>query len=147
MVKEASCPADKVDAEIIALPFFEDERPLRGASGLVDWRMNGALSRLILQGAVSGLEGESLLMSTDGRISAPRLLLFGLGDSKSFDGKRFQTLLSQFVKTVARLKFTRLAIAIPGSSLFSMGKALDAVKKEFEKAGMPQDAEVIIIST
>lgn len=145
MVKEASCPGDKVDADIVALPFFEDERPLRGASGLVDWRMNGALSRLILQGAVSGLEGESLLMSTDGRISAPRLLLFGLGNSKNFDGKRFQGLLSQFVKTVAGLKFTRLAIAIPGSSLFSMGKALDAVKKEFEKAGMPGDTEVIII--
>ncbi|MDO8446052.1 MAG: M17 family peptidase N-terminal domain-containing protein [Deltaproteobacteria bacterium] len=145
MVKEASCLADKVDAEILALPFFEDERPLRGASGLVDWRMNGALSRLILQGAVSGLEGESLLMSTDGRISAPRLLLFGLGDSKIFDGKRFQGLLSQFVKTVARLKFTRLAIAIPGSSLFSMGKVGDVVKKEFEKAGMPDDTEIIII--
>lgn len=145
MVREASCPADKVDAEIIALPFFEDERPLRGASGLVDWRMNGALSRLILQGAVSGVERESLLMSTDGRISAPRLLLFGLGDSKVFDGKRFQGLLSQFVKTVVKLKLTRLAIVVPGSSMFSMGKALDSVKAEFEKAASPS-TEVIIIN-
>jgi len=145
IVIEASSTVDKVDADIVALPFFEDERPLRGASGLVDWRMNGALSRLILQGAVSGLEGESFLMSTDGRISAPRLLLFGLGNSNIFDAKRFQTLLSQFVKTVARLKFTRLAIAIPGSSLFSMKNVGDVVKKEFEKAGMPDDTEVIII--
>lgn len=147
IIKGSSSPADKVDAEILVLSFFEDERPLRGASGLVDWRMNGALSRQIMDGTASGREGESLLMSTDGRISAPRLLLFGLGDSKAFDGRSFQGLLSQFVRTIAGLKLTRLAVTIPGSSLFSLEKVADAVKKEFEKAGMPPDAEVLIINS
>ena len=145
IVQNSSLPVDKIEADVVALTFFEDERPLRGVAGLADWRMNGALSRLILNETLSGKEGESLLMSTDGLILSPRLLLFGLGESKSFDGKRFQGLLSTFVGSIAKLKFRRFAITIPGSSLFSTEKAVDSVKKEIEKAGMPDDTEVIII--
>jgi hypothetical protein len=144
--RDSAVPIDKIDADVIALSFFEDERPLRGGAGLVDWRMNGELSRQILDGTIGGREGESLLMSTDGRMAAPRLLLFGLGDSSLFEPGRFQGLLSQFVRTIAGLKLTRPALTIPGSSLFSMGKVADAVKKEFEKADMPQGTEVIIIN-
>lgn len=45
---------DELKSEAIALAFFEDERPLRGAMGLLDWRLCGALSRLILRGRASG---------------------------------------------------------------------------------------------
>ena len=145
IVQNSSLPVDKIEADVIALTFFEDERPLRGVAGMADWRMNGALSRLIMKETLCGREGESLLISTDGRLLSPRLMLFGLGDSKSFDGKRFQGLLSTFVGTVAKLKFSRVAVTIPGSSLFSTEKAADSVKKEIEKAGMPDDTEVIII--
>ncbi|MBF8250787.1 MAG: cytosol aminopeptidase [Deltaproteobacteria bacterium] len=145
IVQNSSVPVNKIEADVVALTFFEDERPLRGVAGQADWRMNGALSRLVMNETLCGREGESLLISTDGRLLSPRLLLFGLGDSKFFDGKRFQVLLSIFVGTVAKLKFSRLAITIPGSSLFSTEKAVDSVKKELEKAGMPDDTEVIII--
>ena len=145
IVQNSSLPVDKIEADVVALTFFEDERPLRGVAGLADWRMNGALSRLIMNETLCGREGESLLMSTDGRILSPRLLLFGLGETKAFDGKRFQGLLSTFVGSIAKLKFRRFAITIPGSSLFSTEKAVDSVKKEIEKAGMPDDTEVIII--
>lgn len=144
-VQNSTVPVDKVDVEVVALTFFEDERPLRGVAGLADWRMNGALSRLILNETVSGKEGESLLVSTDDRILSPRLLLYGLGNSELFDGKKFQEILATFIGTLKKLKLSRLAITIPGSSLFSTPKAVDAVKKEFEKAGMPDDTEVIII--
>lgn len=146
IVSEASSPIVAIDAEILALSFFEDERPLRRAAGMVDWRMNGALSRLILEGKLSGLKGESMLMSTDGRIAAERLLLFGLGESRDFNPEKYQELLQQFIKTVTKLKFRKVAVAIPGSSMFSMEKVTSGVKKEFENAGMPANAEVIIIN-
>jgi len=145
-IRDAVSPVDKIDADVVALAFFEDERPLRSVAGLADWRMNGALSRLLMEGEVSGKEGESLLISTDGRMAAPRLLLFGLGDSSLFDAERFKGLLSLFASTVSKLRFVRTAITIPGSSMFSMKNVGDAVKKEFERAKMPPDAEVIVIS-
>lgn len=145
LILEGSVPVDKVLADVIVLPFFEDERPLRGIAGLADWRMSGALSRLILNETIVGREGDSLLMTTDGRMSTSRLMLYGLGSSERFDGKRFQGILSTFVGTLERLRLSRLAITIPGSSMFSMKKVKDAVISEFENAGLPKDSEVIIL--
>src|SRR4030067_3529340 len=125
IVQNSSLPVDNIEADVIALTFFEDERPLRGVAGLADWRMNGALSRLIMNETLCGREGESLLMSTDGRILSPRVLLFGLGETKAFDGKRVQGLLSTFGGSIAKLKFRSFALTIPGSSLFSTEKAAD----------------------
>lgn len=144
IVKESSSPVE-IDADILALTLFEDERPLRGHAGMVDWRMNGELSRMIVNGSVSGREGEPLLMSTDNRIPSPRILLFGLGDSKLFEPKRFQGLLTAFVRTLSKLNLSRLAVTIPGSSLFSVENMAGAVKAEFSKAGLSDDAEIIII--
>ena len=41
---------DELRCEALALPFFSDERPLRGALGLVDWRLCGMVSSLIIEG-------------------------------------------------------------------------------------------------
>jgi hypothetical protein len=40
--------------ETLVLPFFADERPLRGAAGLCDWRLCGRLSRLLQSSSVAG---------------------------------------------------------------------------------------------
>src|SRR5438874_9265009 len=47
--------------EALVLPFFSDERPLRGAAGLCDWRLCGRLSRLLASGRVQGQWGETTL--------------------------------------------------------------------------------------
>ncbi|MDH3842567.1 MAG: hypothetical protein OES69_01410, partial [Myxococcales bacterium] len=49
---------DELQTELILLPFFEDERPLRGAAGLIDWRLCGALSRRLAGGDLRGSFGE-----------------------------------------------------------------------------------------
>jgi hypothetical protein len=43
--------------ETLVLPFFSDERPLRGAAGLCDWRLCGRLSRMLQAGRVAGQLG------------------------------------------------------------------------------------------
>lgn len=144
IVKETLSSAD-IDADIIALTFFEDERPLRGHAGKLDWRMNGAISRLILDGTATGKEGETIVISTDNRIRSPWLLLFGLGESRFFEPGKFQRFLESFIKTFSKLNLSRIAVTIPGSSLFSVENMTGAVKAEFSKAGLPGDAEIIII--
>ena len=47
--------------ETLVLPFFADERPLRGAAGLCDWRLCGRLSRLLQSSRVAGKWGETTL--------------------------------------------------------------------------------------
>ena len=61
------------------LPFFVDERPLRGAAGLCDWRLCGRLSRLLQSARVAGKWGETTLYPPGKRLPFARLVLFGLG--------------------------------------------------------------------
>src|SRR5690349_4139868 len=75
--------------EALLLPFFSDERPLRGAAGLADWRLCGRLSKLLEGGRVVGAFGESTLLP--GRLLPfEKVVLYGVGPSKQFDEGRYR---------------------------------------------------------
>jgi hypothetical protein len=74
---------DQADAEALCLFVSEDERPLTGLAGLVDWRLSGRLSRMIRAGLVIGAAGEALLTPPGMRLAFKKLFLFGLGAARS----------------------------------------------------------------
>jgi hypothetical protein len=76
---------DQADAEALCLFVSEDERPLTGLAGLVDWRLSGRLSRMIRAGLVVGAAGEALLTPPGMRLAFKKLFLFGLGAARSDD--------------------------------------------------------------
>ena len=53
---------DPLPVDTVCLFVSEDERPLGGAAGFVDWRLCGQLSRLLVDGFFKGTRGESLLL-------------------------------------------------------------------------------------
>ena len=57
-IASASQSLDQLQTELMVLPFFSDERPLRGATGLIDWRLCGTLSRKLMAGYLDGRFGE-----------------------------------------------------------------------------------------
>jgi hypothetical protein len=67
----------ELDAACLFL--FEDERPLRGAAGYIDWRLCGALSRVLGGGRFVGALGDALLFPTGGRLCFSRIFCFGAG--------------------------------------------------------------------
>ena len=76
---------DRVNNSLLLVTTGLDDRPLKGNAGLMDWRFNGTLSRLILQSRFSGERGEALLMPTWGRVEASELMLLGIGEKKVHD--------------------------------------------------------------
>ena len=72
---------DTLEVETLALFMLADRRPLRGAAGIIDWRLCGELSRALMSGGITGKLGERLLMPTHGRVGARRLIVFGAGPS------------------------------------------------------------------
>jgi hypothetical protein len=81
VVELADAPFERVAAEVAVAFCFEDDRPLRGPAGRADWRLCGDVSRLLEGGRIRGAAGEALLVPTEGRLAAGRLLLLGLGAS------------------------------------------------------------------
>ena len=66
----------------------QDERPLRGTAGYVDWRLCGALSRVLLQGFFIGAQGDCLLIPSEGRIAMSRIFALGTGTGERFGRSR-----------------------------------------------------------
>ena len=102
--------------ETLVLPFFADERPLRGAAGLCDWRLCGRLSRLLQSSRVAGKWGETTLYPPGKRLPLARLLLFGLGAADRFDEKAAHEASRVIAEKMTKLAAPRYALVPPGRS-------------------------------
>lgn len=70
----------KLQGIVVSCP--ENERPLHGLAGLLDWRFHGAISRCLRAGALTGKAGEVtyLPIQREGRVY--HLILAGSGHRK-----------------------------------------------------------------
>ncbi len=108
---------DELKSEALALPFFEDERPLRGALGLVDWRLAGQLSRLLIASRATGAPGDAVLVPTRRRLPFDKLFLFGAGHSERFDERAFRKTADHMLNALERAWVRSSVLALPGRSL------------------------------
>lgn len=108
---------DALRSEAMSVPFFEDERPLRGALGLVDWRTCGRVSRLILRGRLRGAAGENTLIPIRPELPFEKLFLFGLGPRASFDLEAFDRAVLRMLETLARARVRASVFVLPGRAL------------------------------
>jgi hypothetical protein len=130
--------------EALILPFFVDERPLRGAAGLCDWRLCGRLSRLLQGGRVKGNWGETTLYPASARLPFSKLILFGLGPSDRFDEAAATDAGRKIAFTAIRMNLQRYALVPPGRSTgrLSARRAL-----ELYLAAEPKGEIVVVEST
>jgi hypothetical protein len=105
---------DQLLYDFISFSIFEDERPLKGIGGLIDWRLNGMLSRLLITKKLEGKRGEKLLIPLFKRMSFKALLVFGLGKKMFFDEDIFTSVLYETFETIQRLKGSTLVLGLPG---------------------------------
>jgi len=135
--------------ELLAVGFYADLRPLRGAAGLVDWRFDGRISALIVGGNLSGAEGEQLLMPNHRRLPWRWTLALGLGPSADFDDERASRAIRKMLQTMRGLGLTKLAAALPGREIerIPARRALQLFLKETEGAPAGSVAEVTLVET
>lgn len=105
-------PRRRVDLAV--LPFFEDERPLQGLAGLVDWRTGGSLSALLREGFCRGAAGETVLLPGRRTLPMERLVLLGLGPSRAFDRAAAEAAGERLVAVVEGLRPADVLVAMPG---------------------------------
>jgi hypothetical protein len=138
---------DTSGGEALILTFFSDERPLRGAAGLADWRLCGRLSRLIRSERLVGVRGEVMMMPPGRRLPFGRILLFGLGPSEQFGEAAYCEHVNWILDVVARAGVTSYALQPPGraTGLIAPRTALQLWLAEM--ARRKSEAEVAIIDS
>ena len=107
---------DGLRFEAAALTFFENERPLRGATGLCDWRLLGRISRHIERGRITGRAGEITLVPARPRLPFDKLVLFGLGAREDFTMQAFDATVTAMLNTLQQLRLRTFVVALPGRS-------------------------------
>ncbi|MBL8924351.1 MAG: peptidase M17 [Myxococcaceae bacterium] len=115
MVKEPSLHSvdtlDDLDAVVCLVP--DDQRPLQGGAGFLDWRLCGALSRALDQGFFSGAPGERLLLPSEGRVAPPKIFAVGLGAMKTVTALGLEHALGASLAMLEKVKAEHVALAIP----------------------------------
>ena len=114
-------PGSIIDApvETLAVPVPQDERPLRGNAGFVDWRLGGEISRQLQSGFLKGEPGEALLLPAQRPFDAARILLFGLGPSES-GGRALQRAFSAGAGKLLGLRTPLALLALPAAVDFDL---------------------------
>src|SRR5690348_2937478 len=79
--QEADRVIFEAHVDAIVATVHENERPLRGLSGHLDWRFNGIISACIRSGAVTGKIGECVFIPVTKNGKTYRLILAGAGKS------------------------------------------------------------------
>jgi len=135
-------PVEKVPAELAVVTFFENDRPLRGEAGRVDWRLCGMLSELVARGALRGAGGEAALLPTFGHLRAPRVLVLGLGSVTGFGALEVKSMARAAVRRCVGLRVRSVALALPAhwTGLLPVGPCAAAVLRGtvagLEEAGL-----------
>lgn len=144
-VAESLRALDGLKSEALTLNVFEDERPLRGAAGLVDWRLCGRLSALAVRGRLTGQLGEVLLIPARPRLPFEKLLVFGAGPSAGFDEGAFRARISAVLDTLTGVRVRGSVMTLPGRSMgrIAAARAIEIFLEVAEQH--PEHDEVTLI--
>jgi hypothetical protein len=105
---------DLAGTEVLVAALSSDERPPHGTAGLVDWRLSGRISRLLLRGFATGEPGEVLLVPGKPKLPFDKVLLFGIGATTTFDEARFRAALEKMLGTLEGLRARTAVVELPG---------------------------------
>ena len=120
---------DAQDCHVLVIGFFENERPLKGSSGWIDWRLNGMLSRFLIEKKLTGVWKETTLIPSQGRILPRMILLFGLGKVKEYSYLRLRELSPYLLETLKKLDALIVCLSLPyqGSAHVDCGKLAEVL--------------------
>jgi len=105
-------PPDRMEGEVATVFFFEDDRPLHGAASLLDWRLNGKLTELLVAGKVTGRLGDTVIMQNNGKLDVDWALFIGGGTRQRLSRAVWERLIKKGLKICEKAGFDRIAFCL-----------------------------------
>jgi hypothetical protein len=124
---------DAEPGDLLVASLFSEDRPPVGLAGLVDWRMDGLLSRIrmttdnpdldnphyrgLALGPFKAAAGEKLLFPPGRTLPFFMVLIVGLGSRAAYASQSYRHIVKSILETAASMKISRLALQLPGWSV------------------------------
>jgi hypothetical protein len=132
---------DLAATEVLVASLTENERPVRGLSGLLDWRLKGRIARLLTDGFATGKLGEVLLIPGKPRLPFDKVILFGLGQTANFGDRTYRQVVGRMLSTLEGLRARSAVVELPGRH-FNAIRPEDAANVLLEQAAERPDHDL-----
>ncbi len=137
-----------LETDLILAGMYEDELPPQGLAGRIDWYLFGQLTDLILSGKFNGKIGRFALLASQGKITAPKFVVVGLGEKKNMAPAVLQDLFPQIVGSVRGLLVRSSAVELVGAGVPGISPG-EAARRMIDvlaaNEGKPAAERIIII--
>ena len=104
-------PADRLEAESVVVFYFSDKKILEGSAALLDWRLDGQLTRFLLSGDVLGKAGEHVMFQNNGKLKSDWVLFVGGGKWAGLCAETHAALIRHMLKVSSQAGFTKVSLA------------------------------------
>jgi hypothetical protein len=135
-------PGDRLPGDLLLVPLFDDQRPLDGPAAVVDWRLDGAISRMLKDGRCSGRRGEQLAIQANAKFTVPWIVLIGGGRWRSLERHGYTALIIQLLRTATRAGVREAALCLPPHELVDAGELLELVEDALPERGPLQSCRL-----
>ncbi len=106
-----------IEADLIIVNLFQDVTEPAGATGSIDKALNGAITNLIEIGDLRGKLGEIVVLYTQGALTAPRVMIVGLGQAEKFNTEVIREVSASAIKKVNALGVAKVATIVHGGGI------------------------------
>ena len=79
----------------------------------MDWRLNGVLSRFLIEKRLTGDWQEATLIPSQGRVMSRMILLLGLGKIREYSYLRLRELSPYLLETLKKLNTSNVCLSLP----------------------------------
>lgn len=111
MLERVALPADSLSCQSVVALYFSDQRPLDGPAALLDWRLDGQLTKMLLRGEVQGRAGEHVLLQNNGKLQADWVLLVGGGKWHGLCRETHASLVQHMLRVSRQAGFKDVALS------------------------------------
>jgi hypothetical protein len=128
-------PADLLQGESVVALYFADQKPLHGPAAVLDWRLDGQLTRMLLDGEIHGKAGEHVLMQSNGKVKADWVLFVGGGKWHGLCEETHAALVKHMLKVARKAGFTDLSLAFSPHDELALQDLEQQIKDALEATG------------
>ncbi len=136
--EQVSLSADCLPGESVVVLYFDDQRPLQGPAALIDWRLNGQLTEMLLDGEIRGRAGEHVMLQSNSKLAAKWALFVGGGKWYGLSEETHASLVRHMLRVAHQAGFKNLSLALTSHKEFSA----ETLERQVVDALMQEDVNI-----
>ncbi len=110
-LERVTLPTDSLSGDSVVALYFIDQKPLNGPAALLDWRLDGKLTRMLLSREIQGRAGEHVMMQNNGKLKADWVLFVGGGKWHGLCQETHASLVRHMLSVAQQAGFKDVSLA------------------------------------